>query len=389
MTLPVYSTGTVDVANHGTTVTGAGSLWSGTNAREGDFFTRADGVAVITEVTDATHLQITPWPGATVSGGSYAIQQNYVGRVVGVAAAEDVGVMLQKLHTDGLPFIVGAGETVPDPSYGDEGQLAFQPTTGEWWVKSGGAWVHSIGLAALGYGGVSATSLALGLGTKAFTTQTGLAYNGARVRAASSANLNNFMEGVANYSGNLLTMTADTVSGSGSYADWLFSVAGETGAVGPPGPAGGTFPDAPSDGTVYGRQNAAWAAVSGGGGGGAKVSTTSTPPAGAVDGDLWFQDTSGGFFLRYDDVNSSQWLMLNGGGGGGAVAGTLNPAPDGIAAPGTSLAYSREDHIHPTDTSRAAASAYPHCSPGHRFFGSGRRSRRGAVDRRRQYHTEL
>jgi hypothetical protein len=146
MTLPVYSTGTVSVTHLGTTVTGAGGMWSGINAREGDYFVRADGAAVITEVTDVATLQITPWPGATVTGGSYAIQQNYVGRVVGVAAAEDVGVMLEKLHVDGLPFIVGADETVPDPSYGDEGQLAFQPTTGLWWVKSGGVWVPTPGI---------------------------------------------------------------------------------------------------------------------------------------------------------------------------------------------------------------------------------------------------
>ena len=166
MSLPVYLTGVVDVTNGGTTVVGTGCMWSGINAKQGDYFSRTDGVAVITEVTDGTTLQITPWPGATVTGGDYAIQQNYVGRVVGVAAAEDVGVMLEKLHTDGLPFIVGTDEAVPDPSYGDEGQLAFTPSTGEWWVKSGGAWVVSSGLVALGYGGTSTTSLAIGLGTK-------------------------------------------------------------------------------------------------------------------------------------------------------------------------------------------------------------------------------
>ena len=98
MTLPVYFTGTVDVTHGGTVVTGTGAMWSGINAKQGDFFTRSDGTAVITEVTDATHLVITPWPGATVTGGTYQIQQNYVGRVVGVAAAEDVGVMLEKLQ---------------------------------------------------------------------------------------------------------------------------------------------------------------------------------------------------------------------------------------------------------------------------------------------------
>jgi hypothetical protein len=36
--------------------------------------------------------------------------------------------------------------TVPDPSYGDDGQFAFQPTTGLWWTKTGGVWVSSPGL---------------------------------------------------------------------------------------------------------------------------------------------------------------------------------------------------------------------------------------------------
>jgi hypothetical protein len=232
MTLPVYITGTVSVSNLGTVVTGTGCMWSGINAREGDFFTRPDGVAIITEVTDATHLKITPWPGATIAGGTYAIEQNYVGRVVGVAAAEDVGVMLEKLHVDGLPFIVGADETVPDPSYGDEGQMAFKPDTGAWWVKSGGVWVPSYGLTALGYGGTSATSILIATGPATFTTQSGLAYNGARVRAASAANLNNWMEGVATYTGTSLAMTADKIHGSGTHADWLLSIGGQPGLDG-------------------------------------------------------------------------------------------------------------------------------------------------------------
>ena len=144
MTLPVYSTGTVNVSNGGTVVTGTGCMWSGINAREGDYFTRADGMALITEVTDGTHLKITPWPGATIAGGPYAIEQNYVGRVVGVAAAEDVGVMLEKLHVDGLPFILGADETAPDRLHGDEGQPGVQAidraVVGD---EQGGAWVPS------------------------------------------------------------------------------------------------------------------------------------------------------------------------------------------------------------------------------------------------------
>lgn len=42
---------------------------------------------------------------------------------------------------------------------------------------------------------------------------------------------------------------------------------------------------------------------------------------------------------------------------GGVVPSNTTPAMDGVAAPGSSAQYSRGDHVHPTDTSRAPASA--------------------------------
>src|SRR5207245_3646221 len=77
----------------------------------------------------------------------------------------------------------------------------------------------------IGYGGTSTTSLTIAIATKVFTTQAGLGYNGARVRAASAANPANFMEGVSAYSGTTLTMIVDAVGGSGTFASWVFSVA--------------------------------------------------------------------------------------------------------------------------------------------------------------------
>ena len=44
-----------------------------------------------------------------------------------------------------------------------------------------------------------------------------------------------------------------------------------------------------------------------------------------------------------------------GGGGGGPEPYGNNPAMDGAASAGSSTKYSRGDHVHPTDTSRAAA----------------------------------
>lgn len=69
---------------------------------------------------------------------------------------------------------------------------------------------------------------------------------------------------------------------------------------------GGGIPDAPNDGVQYGRQSLAWTPVVSGG-----------SPSNA------------------------------------------NPVMDGVAAPGVATAYSRGDHVHPTDTTRAAVSALP------------------------------
>jgi len=43
-------------------------------------------------------------------------------------------------------------------------------------------------------------------------------------------------------------------------------------------------------------------------------------------------------------------------GSGGGTPSNANPAMDGVANPGTVALYSRGDHVHPTDTSRAALS---------------------------------
>jgi len=85
-----------------------------------------------------------------------------------------------------------------------------------------------------GYTATSATSLAIGTGSQAFTTQAGLAYGGgARARASSDANGANYMEGlVTGYTGTTLTIDVDRVGGSGTYADWNINLAGDPGADG-------------------------------------------------------------------------------------------------------------------------------------------------------------
>ncbi len=102
-------------------------------------------------------------------------------------------------------------------------------------VGGGGGTPGPPGIDGAGYFATSTTSLTVASsGSKAFTTQAGLAYSaGARIRAT-SVGTGEWMEGVTtSYSGTTLTVTMDLASGSGTHADWDINVAGERGATGP------------------------------------------------------------------------------------------------------------------------------------------------------------
>ncbi|WBU27601.1 hypothetical protein OOZ54_12940 [Rhodopseudomonas palustris] len=137
---PSYSTGTVSVASGGTSVVGSGTIWSGVNARAGDLFVADRFAALITDVVDAEHLKITPWGGVDLAGGSYAIYKWSPLRFAGGQAMADVSRLLALLNEAGPYYIIGDDETSPDPSIGEEGQFARQPSTGKEWLKRDGAW---------------------------------------------------------------------------------------------------------------------------------------------------------------------------------------------------------------------------------------------------------
>ena len=287
-----YSTGTVSVAAGGTIVTGVGAIWSGTNARPGDILQIGNFQSVISDVTDVTHLVIPPWGGGAQGGVAYKIWQVSPRRFAGAQAMQTGNELVAALNTTGFFVFVDVGLTEPDPSLGDDGQYAFQPTTGKTWAKVAGVWTYlgiykgfnfrgaydntatysygdvqttsgasyvyinetpsaghpapnatywqvlasvgapgNTGPAGAGYGGTSTTSRTIGMGSQAFATQAGLAYqNGARVRASSAANASNWMEGLATYSGTALTINVDKTNGSGTAADWNLNVVGQPGA---------------------------------------------------------------------------------------------------------------------------------------------------------------
>ncbi|GEM_PF-3168692 len=96
--------------------------------------------------------------------------------------------------------------------------------------------------AALGYAaaltGTSATAIAIGMGSKSFATEAGKQFAvGQFVIAASAADPANWMFGqVVSYSGPTLVVTVAAIGGSGTHADWVLSVSGARGAIGPAGP---------------------------------------------------------------------------------------------------------------------------------------------------------
>jgi hypothetical protein len=138
---PTYSTGTVAIGSGATTIVGTGSNWTGVNAVPGDLIVVAGNTVIVQDVTDTLHLVIDAWPYAAVAAGAaYSIKKTSPTRFVGGQAMANVSTLVGALNTNGFYFFVPSTATVPDPSYGNDGQYAFQATTGKLWIKSGGVW---------------------------------------------------------------------------------------------------------------------------------------------------------------------------------------------------------------------------------------------------------
>lgn len=99
------------------------------------------------------------------------------------------------------------------------------------------AGVEAIESAAASLRGTSTTSLAIGTGTKVFTTQAAKQFDvGNFILAVSDANNANYMSGqVTGYSGTTLTLNVTSTGGSGTKADWSLFISGPVGATGATG----------------------------------------------------------------------------------------------------------------------------------------------------------
>jgi len=140
MTFSSYFTGTVTIAAGGTTIAGTGANWTYPNASPGDIISVGGQIAVVQDVTNATTLVIDAWPFAAVTNASYVLYKISPLRFVGGQAMADVSALVAALNTDGWYVFVPSSANGPDPSYGNDGQFAFQAATGKLWAKEGGVW---------------------------------------------------------------------------------------------------------------------------------------------------------------------------------------------------------------------------------------------------------
>lgn len=122
-----YSIGTASVVLGGTIVTGSGTLWSGINAKPGDDLVLDGHTVVIMDVIDTTHLQIEPWPYASVPTGvspaaPYKIIWRSPIRYAGGQAMADVDSLITTLTNAIFPTINGGASA--------SSTLTLQSTTG-------------------------------------------------------------------------------------------------------------------------------------------------------------------------------------------------------------------------------------------------------------------
>jgi hypothetical protein len=97
---------------------------------------------------------------------------------------------------------------------------------------------------------------------------------------------------------------------------------------GPIGPQGPMFPDAPSDGQMYARKNAAWVSF-----GTAAVLVADAAPVGAPDNALWWESDTGNLYVRYNDGNTTQWVMVASPLNYGAIPAVRYDAAQTLTAP--------------------------------------------------------
>ena len=157
-------------------------------------------------------------------------------------------------------------------------------------------------LSAAKLSGTSTTSVAIGTGTKVFTTQSGKFFDDSFVLITSDADENNYMHGLASYTGTTLTVDVTTIGGSGTLADWTIKVSGAKGATGATGAAGSVTDGDKGDITVSGT------------------------------GATWTIDNNAVTYAKIQQVSANLRVLGNISGGAGAVAEVVINDDDTMAS---------------------------------------------------------
>jgi collagen type II alpha len=86
---------------------------------------------------------------------------------------------------------------------------------------------------------------------------------------------------------------------------------GDTGDTGPQGVPGAQGPQGPQgvkgDPGIQGPQG-----IQGPAGAPGSTTISDTPPASPIAGQTWWESDTGGYFISYNDGNSTQWVQING-----------------------------------------------------------------------------
>lgn len=242
-----YRTNTVNVANGSPNVTGVLTTFLN-QVKLGDLFIGPDlkSYEIAADPVSNTALVLTTnYTGATLTGQSYAIARFSASWRDTAEIAQRLGALVSRF--EGSSGLVLKGTGVPSNAVGDNGDVYLREDVPELYFKAAGVWGSATslggptGATGPGYKGTSITSLAISAGVKTLTTQAGLGYiAGSRVRIASNGGITNYMEGlVSSYTTGtgVLIFTPDRTGGSGTFADWNLTLAGDTGSVGPAGAA--------------------------------------------------------------------------------------------------------------------------------------------------------
>jgi hypothetical protein len=204
---------------------------------EGDMEVSDDpaGNATVVSIVATNHMFVDMYGGGTGGGSTYG--------VLTVEEYDDTIFTVEQLaYTPGLLNVYMNGQLLPQ---GDEGWHELDPAAGTFQFEVapdptdiiiavyGFTAVHAgppgpIGPEGPSYACTSSSSLSIAEASKTFVTQEGLAYNEAsRIKAVSSADPTNFMEGnITSYSGTSLVVAVDYIGGSGTHSDWIISLIG-------------------------------------------------------------------------------------------------------------------------------------------------------------------